>query len=152
MVRLVSLTLMLGMPTLLWTQCKEDNGKVKVTVIVILASEDGTSVDQRLTAIAKEVQKQNPNLTKFVIHSQHRESLAEKERKVFEILEKQNVQVVVHHKVDPKNRVVIAVKAPDQGEIVYGTSCGKFLPIVTRYQTKANQRLILAVRVEPCKD
>jgi hypothetical protein len=44
----------------------------------------------------------------------------------------------------------LAVTPPLQGEIVYGCACGKFLPIITRFQTRDGERLILAVRVEPC--
>ena len=35
--------------------------------------------------------------------------------------------------------------------IAYRTVPGKFLPIVTRYQTKDHQRLIFALRVDPGK-
>ena len=51
-----------------------------------------------------------------------------------------------------EKRVSLAVTAPDQGEIEYRCVCDKFLLIVTRYQTKSKERLILAIRVQPCKD
>jgi hypothetical protein len=69
---------------------------------------------------------------------------------VFELVDGKTVTVVVKQSADKENRVGVAVTAPDQGEIVYRTVCGKFLPIVSRYQTKAGERLILAVRVQPC--
>jgi hypothetical protein len=36
------------------------------------------------------------------------------------------------------------------GEITYSTICGKCFPIVTRFQTKDRERLIVAVMVRPC--
>ena len=50
-----------------------------------------------------------------------------------------------------RHRVSLSILAPSMGEIEYQTVCGKFLPIVTRYQTKSKERLILAVRVQPCR-
>ena len=42
------------------------------------------------------------------------------------------------------------IPPPLVGEITYMTICGKFFPIVTRYQTKDKDRLIIAVMVKPC--
>lgn len=128
----------------------DDKPKVKVTLVVILAGEGEGKSDPRLEAIAKEIRKQNPSLRCFSIHSQVRESLAEKETRTFPIIDKQTVTVVVRQKADADNKVILGVTVPDQGEIVYRSACGKFLPIVTRYRTKDKERLILAVRVEPC--
>ena len=58
----------------------------------------------------------------------------------------------MRHAADSKNRVGLTVKAPLQGEIQYTTCCGKFFPIVTRYQTKNKELLIVAIRVQPCKE
>ncbi len=77
-------------------------------------------------------------------------SLAPNEKSSFKVVDKETAVVVVKHGADEQNRVCLAVTAPGQDEIIYRCSCGKFLPIVTRYQTKANERLILAIRVEPC--
>ena len=49
------------------------------------------------------------------------------------------------------NRVRLAVKAPLAGEITYTTCCSKFFPIMTRYLTKDNERLIIAIMVKPKK-
>jgi hypothetical protein len=123
---------------------------VKVTVVVILASETGDDVDSRLKMIAQEVQKLNPNLRSFKLASMNSKSLAPDEKAVFELVENKTARVVVKHGADSENRVSLAITPPDQGEIVYRSACGKFLPIVTRYQTKARERLILAVRLQPC--
>lgn len=131
-------------------QAVQEKKKVKVTVVVILACQGKEHVDFRITEIAKEVRKKDKSLTCFKLTSTKCQSLAVDEKGVFKLVDDKTATVVVLHSVDKKNRVGLAVTPPDQGEIVYRTVCGKFLPIVTRYQTKANERLILAVRVQPC--
>jgi hypothetical protein len=126
------------------------NEKVKVTLVVIFASEEGDTVDKRLQDIAQEVRKMNPNLKSFRLKTMNSKSLSADEKASFPIVEDKAAQIIVKHGADKENRVSLAVTAPDQGEIVYRTVCGKFLPIVTRYHTKSKERLILAIRVQPC--
>lgn len=128
------------------------NEKVKVTLVVILASEEGDFVDKRLKSIAKEIQKKNPNFKSFKLKTMTCKSLSADEKALFTLVDEKSAQVVVKHGADKSNRVSLAVTAPDQGEIVYRTVCGKCLPIVTRYQTKSKERLILAIQVQPCND
>ena len=130
---------------------KGKDSKIKVTVIVILASEDGTEIDPRLKQIADEIQKRDPQLKSFKLQSMTNRNLAENEKSIFKLVDQKTVDVVVKHGADETNKVGVAVTAPDQGEIEYRAVCGKFLPIVTRYQTKGRERLIVAVRVEPCQ-
>jgi hypothetical protein len=126
------------------------NEKVKVTLVVILATEEGDFVDKRLEDIAREVRKMNPNLKSFRLKTMTNKTLSADEKTSFPMVEDKAAQIIVKHGADKDNRVSLAVTAPDQGEIVYRTVCGKFLPIVTRYQTKSKERLILAIRVQPC--
>jgi len=128
----------------------KDASKVKVTIIVILASEGKPEVDKRLEKIAPEIQRRNPNLKRFQLKSINCRSLAVDEKASFSLVDDKKARVIVKQSADKNNRVGLAITAPDQGEIVYRTVCGKFLPIVTRYQTKMKERLILAVRVQPC--
>ena len=126
--------------------------KVKVTLVVILATEEGDFVDKRLKLIAKEIQEKNPNFKSFKLKTMTNKSLSADEKAQFALVDEKSAQIVVKHGADKNNRVSLAVTAPDQGEIVYRTVCGKFLPIVTRYQTKSKERLILAIHVQPCND
>jgi hypothetical protein len=128
------------------------HAKVKVTVVVILAKDEGNEVDKRLTEIAKEIRKKDPSLTSFRIKKMMDKSLAADEKASFATVDDKTAQVIVKHGADKNNLVSLAVTAPNQGEIIYETVCGKFLPIVTRYHTKAKERLILAVRVQPCNE
>jgi len=124
-------------------------GKMKVTVVVILASEEGDTIDPRLKQIAEEIQKRDPQLKSFKLQSMSKRDLAVNEKSAFKLVDQKSVDVVIKHGVDDSERVGLGVTPPEQGEIVYSTVCGKFLPIVTRYQTKARERLIVALRVEP---
>ena len=128
-----------------------DDGKIKVTLVVILASEDGDKIDPRLKAIAEEVQKLNPNLKSFQLKTMTCKSLQTGEKGVFPLIDDKTAQVIVKQAADKGNKVSLAITPPDQGEIVYSTVCGKFLPIVTRCKTKAGERIIVAIRVQPCR-
>ena len=126
--------------------------EVRVTVVVILATDRNDEVDCELESIAEQVQKKYPHLTGFHLEEISRKSLTVGKKEKFPLIDEQTALVLVRHGADSNNRVGLTVKAPLQGEIQYTTCCGKFLPIVTRYQTKEDkERLILAIRVQPCK-
>ena len=129
----------------------DPDGKIKVTLVVILASETPGPIDPRLKAIAEEVQKLNPNLKSFQLKTMTCKSLQPDEKVAFPLIDEKTAQVVVKHGADKDNKVALSITPPDQGEITYSTVCGKFLPIVTRCQTKCKERLIIAVRVQPCQ-
>ena len=124
--------------------------KVKVTLVVILARESGSTIDKKLTAIAEEVQLKNPNLKSFRIKSMASQSLAADVATVIPLVDDKTVTITIRHCADKEKRVCLAVTPPDQGEIVYRCVCDKFLPIITRYQTPRKDLLILAIRVQPC--
>lgn len=130
--------------------CPPTAPNVKVTLVVILASEEGDRVDPKLRSIAAEVRKLNPGLKSFELKTMTCRSLKPGVKAEFELPDGEKARVIVKHAADAQNRVGLAIKPPCQGEIVYRTVCGKFLPIVTRCKTSAGKRLILAVRVQPC--
>jgi hypothetical protein len=123
---------------------------VKVTLVVILASEEPVHVDKQLVHIAKEVQKKRPELKCFKLKCMSAQSLPVNTPATFNLVDKQTAEVVILQPADAKNRVILGVKPPLQGKFEYETVCGKFLPIVTRYETQKDERLILAIRVQPC--
>jgi hypothetical protein len=125
--------------------------KVRVTVVVILASETSTEVDKRLADIAREVRRTNPKLTGFKYADMAWKSLAVGTKDKFKLIADQEVEVTVRKGSDPKDKVEIKIAPPSMGEITYSTPCGKFLPIITKFRTKKNDLLIIAVRVQPCK-
>jgi hypothetical protein len=131
--------------------CRGEKDPVKVTLVVILASEEGNTIDPRLKAIAEEVQKLHPQLKSFKLKQMESKSLKPDVKTSFATVDDKNADMVIKHGADKDNRVGLAVTAPSMGEIEYQSACGKFLPIVTRYQTKSKELLILAIRVQPCK-
>ena len=130
---------------------KEPAPRVKVTVVEILANDRDDEVDPRLKCVAEEVRKLNPQLKGFKLMSMASRSLRADEKTEFSLVEGQVAQVVIRQLADEHNKVSLAITPPRQGEIVYRATCGKFLPIVTRFMTRDNERLILAVRVQPCQ-
>ena len=131
--------------------CGGEKDPVKVTLVVILATDEGNTVDPRLKAIADEVRKLNPSLKSFSLKSMQSKSIKPGERVSMPTVDTKKVDLVIRHGADTDNRVGISVFPPNMGEIEYRASCGKFLPIVTRYETKTRERLILAIRVQPCR-
>jgi hypothetical protein len=131
--------------------CLNEKDPVKVTLVVILASEEGKTIDPQLKAIADEVQKQNPNLKSFKLHTMQNKSLKVGEKVSLPIVETKKLEMLVKQGANKDNRVTLSIFPPDIGEIEYQTVCGKFLPIVTRCKTKEGQRIILAIRVQPCR-
>jgi hypothetical protein len=129
-----------------------DKGRaVRVSIVVILASERDPKVHPKLKCIADEVRKMYPKLKGFRLHDVRYKSLPVGIKDVFELVENETAAVTVQCGADKKDRVRLKIAPPKMGEITYSTPCGKFLPIVTRYRTKQNELLIIAVRVEPCK-
>lgn len=132
--------------------CDGVKDPVKVTVVVILASEEGSTIDPRLKAIAQEVQKLHPMLKSFTLKHMESKSLKPGEKVSMPLVENRKLDMVVKHGADKDNRISLAIHIPNvMGEIEYQTTCGKFLPVVTRSKTKAGERLILAIRVQPCR-
>jgi hypothetical protein len=129
---------------------KKEADKIKVTFVVILAKEEGGEIDPRLVQIAEEVQKRDPQLKSFKVQSITVRKLAEDEKSAFNLVEQKSADIVIKQRADEDNKVVISITPPDQGEIVLGAACGKYLPYVMRHQTKNRERLILALRVDPC--
>lgn len=131
--------------------CGEKKPKeVRVSVVVILASEKGDGIDKKLAEIAKEVRKVHPKLLHFELANLSCKSLSVDKADKFELVEDQTAEVTILKAADKANKVCVKVAPPMMGEITYSTPCGKFLPILTPYKTKKGQTLILAVRVQPC--
>ena len=131
--------------------CHDENDPVKVTLVLILASEEGNVIDPRLKAIAEEVQKRNPDLTNFMLKTMQTKSYKPGEKFSMPLVENKKVEMLIKHGADKENRVSLSLFPPSMGEIEYKTVCGKFLPIVTPCMTKNDERIILAIRVQPCR-
>ena len=127
--------------------------EVKVCVLAILATDQNDKVDKRVECIAKEVQKIDPKLTGFQVHKMLSKAITVGGKGNFELIDDQSVGVTVDRAPAQDCRAQVKIEPPLLGEITYETCCGKFLPVITRYRTKDNQLLIIAVRVQmPVKE
>ena len=124
--------------------------KVRVSVVVILASETDATIDKKLECIAREVTKMHPKLKGFRMGPMACKSLKVGEANVFDLAEGKTTTITVQQAADEMGRIRLKVGPPKMGDITYSTPCGKFLPILTPYRTKANETLIIAIRVQPC--
>lgn len=124
--------------------------KVRVSVLVILASEKDTRVDRKLECIAREVRKMHPRFKGFRMANLSCKSVAVGAADLFELVEKEQASITVQRAADKMDRVRLKVSPPMMGEITYSTPCGKFLPILTPLRTKNNDQVLIAVRVQPC--
>jgi hypothetical protein len=142
--------LLLAPPALSARQQCADKKKVRVSVVVILATERDGKVDPKLKCIAAEVKKIHPKLTGFHMKTIGCQSVTVDEAGEFQLVDDQVARITVQRAADARGRVQLKVVPPQMGEITYSTPCGKFLPIVTRYRTRKGDLLIIAVRVQPC--
>lgn len=131
--------------------CEQDKPKkVRVSVLVILASEKDQTVEPKLECIAKEVTKTHPKLKGFKSVNLGWKSLAVGATDKFELVEGEQAAITVLRAADKMDRVRLKVGPPLMGEITYSTPCGKFLAILTPQRTKNNEHVLIAVRVQPC--
>lgn len=124
--------------------------EVQVTVVAILASENNKLVDEELEDLAREVRKWHKNLTGFRVERTTSRAIKVNGKDSFPLVEEATVTVAVGER-DKAGRVKLTIRPPDAGEITYSCQCGKYFPVVTRYDTKTKEKLIVAVMVKECK-
>jgi hypothetical protein len=129
----------------------EAGDEIKVTVVAVLATSQNKKVDAHCDCLAKEVQKNYPNFTGFRVHRRSCKELSVGDKFDFPLVDKEVASVSIQQGKGKDDRISLTVKPPLAGEIVYASCCGKFFPIMTRYQTKSGEQLIIAVRVQCCK-
>jgi hypothetical protein len=127
--------------------------EIRVTVVAILASTDKSAkVDPQLADIAKEVQKKDPSLRSFRMHTTTCKGVPIGGQYSFDLVDKEVAVVVVQKPMGKDDKPCIKVKPPQVDNITCSLCCGKYLPIMTNYQTKKKERLIIAIMVDTCKD
>jgi hypothetical protein len=120
-------------------------------VVAILATDQNDNVDPKLKGIARVVKKSEPELSGYRLAQTTQMALPAGGRYKFPLVDRETAEVTVQEGTEAENKVILKVKAPQMGAIVYTTACGKYLPILTRYQTKDKERLIVAIMVGTCK-
>src|SRR5713226_5701882 len=79
--------------------------EVRVTVIVILASDKNKEVDCQLKCLAQEIQKKEPKLSGFRLGDTTCKSVALDKKEAFKLVDKEEAIVTVRHGADKNNRV-----------------------------------------------
>ena len=130
--------------------CCAGDPPIRVTVVVILATADNTTIDPKLADLAKEVQKRDPKLTGFRIVSSEGKSIAVGGSLGYELVDGKELTVAVEKPKEDNGRVKLSIKPPGMGSVCYTCVCEKFFPVVTAHKTKAGETLIVAVMAKPC--
>jgi len=145
---------LLGLVALLFASpaVRADDDKVTVSVVAILATDQNANVEKKLSGIATELQKRNPKLTGFQTAKETCKEIGLNADEKFELVEGQVVTITVEQAANKQNKNRLKISPPTLGDITYCTACGKFLPIITEYKTKNGEVLIIAIRVQPCRD
>jgi hypothetical protein len=124
---------------------------IKICVVAVLANDRSVSVDEKISCIAKEVQKEHPSLTCFKVETQNCKCLAVGAKEKFKLVDKEVATVKLEEGPDKNGHVKLSVKVPTLGEITYTVARGKCFPIMTKYQTKDGDRLFVGIVVKPCE-
>src|SRR5262249_10720884 len=123
--------------------------KVQVTVVAVMASSDHRKVDDRLKNLAEELKKKEPTWTGFEVERRTSYSIKLGEKDPFPLVDKCEVTVKVKGR-DDDGCITLLIKPPTLGDISYSCCCGKYFPIITRYETADHKRLVVAIMVSPC--
>src|SRR5262249_60889862 len=94
--------------------------------------------------------KTDPSLTGFEVDSQNKKSMKIGETATFALVDKTEATVTLKER-DESGCVTVLVKVPTFGELSYSCCCGKYVPLLTRYETKDKKKLVVAVMVQACK-
>lgn len=129
---------------------QERKQPIRVCIVVILATTENNVVDEKLTAIAKAVQKRNEELVGFQIHEVLQKSLPVGGSHNFELPEEQECKITIEKERDKNNRVKLSASPTGLGKVTYTCVCNKFFPMVLPQNLKNGDTIIIAILVKPC--
>jgi hypothetical protein len=126
--------------------------KIKVTVVVILASEKHKDVDKKIEAVAEELQKKDRNLTGFKLKKVLSESIPAGKSHTFKLPGDAEMNVSIHAQRDENGCATLTVKPPTLGEITYICKCERYFPVITKFYPNkdTDERMVLAIMATPC--
>src|SRR5262245_44139827 len=104
-IRFVLISAVITGPALACGEKPKDPRKVRVSVVVILASKTADKVDPQLKAIATEVQRMRPELKGFRMADSSYKSLAIDAANVFDLIEGQKAKVIIQKAADKMDRI-----------------------------------------------
>jgi hypothetical protein len=124
---------------------RAEDEKIKITVVAVLASSRHKNIDKRLKELAPELKKKNSDWTGFEVERQLCESIKVGGSATFKLVDDCKVVIEVKERDAKTGCVSLIVKPDTLGEIAYTCCCEKFVPVITRYDTKNKDRLIIAI-------
>jgi hypothetical protein len=125
---------------------------VRVSVVIILATDKNADVPKDLECLAREMKKKDPKWTGFRKEKVICESVAVGATEKVELIDGLSVEITVEQGPTKDQWARLKVSPPTLGDITYEAACGKFLPLITKHKTKNDELLIIAVRVQGCKE
>lgn len=123
---------------------------VRVIVVVVYAGTGPGAVDPKLRTLAREVAKRDDRLTSFRMAACQQKSIPAGQSHTFALPDEQSLKVTVEGPCQNDGKICLSIVPPGGGEVTYSCTCNKFVPIVTGYVNKADERMILAVMSKPC--
>lgn len=130
--------------------CPAPDKPVSVTVVIVLATDQNTTVDPKLKELAKEVQKYDPKLTGFKLVATECKSIPVGDSATINLTDKQTMKATVDRAKDKDGRITLTLNPPGMDAVNYACACDKFFPVVTPHKTKSGEQLIVAVMAKPC--
>ena len=130
--------------------CSGDEKPVSVTVVIVLATDQNTTIDPKLKELAKEVQKRDPKLTGFKLVATECKSIPVGDTATINLTDKQVLKLTVDKSKDKDGRISMTLNPPGMDGVTYACACDKFFPVVTPHRTKSGEQLIIAVMAKPC--
>jgi hypothetical protein len=131
----------------------EDQDKIEVKVVAILASQHKNKVDAKLASFAKHVQAKDPSLTGFRIDKTDDLKIKLGETQKVKLVGGEVVEVTVNQERSENGKVVLTITPPKLRQITYECVCDKYFPIATQHyvgKDKDRERLFIAIMAKPC--
>src|SRR3989442_1488117 len=107
-------------------RAEEEEEKVQVTVVAILATERHKTVNPKLKEIAREMHKINPKLTGFTVARETCRAIPVGREHNFKLADAEEIIITAQHGPDKNKRIGLKVKPPTLGEVVYKVVSGKY--------------------------
>jgi len=123
---------------------------INVSILVVLASEEHKNIDDKIKAVAEEIQKKNPKLTGFRLDRTINQTLEPGKTHKMILIDKAELEIVADKRREGEDKITLTVTPPTLGRIVYTCACGKYMPMLTQYTNDRKERLVIVVMAKPC--
>lgn len=123
--------------------------EISVTVLVMVATEKNSVVEEKLKTLCESIKAKEPKLTGLTLAQTHNEKIKIGGSKEIDLGNEKKFIVTIVQKKD-SDKVTLKVRPPVGGEISYTCNCGAYLPVCTGITNANGDRIIVAVMAKPC--